>query len=74
MAQIDEDFARRMIDTAERGKHTALTSWEQQQLAYAWLQVRNLRACLRDANGYSDEQISEIANRGLAKASLKVVS
>jgi hypothetical protein len=27
-------------------------------------QVQNLRACLRDANGYSEWQINEIVNRG----------
>lgn len=43
MAQITEDFARRMIDDYRNGRQTALTNWEKCQLACAWLRANGYR-------------------------------
>jgi len=39
MGQINEDFARRMLESSANGVHTSLTCWEEHQLARAWLKL-----------------------------------
>jgi hypothetical protein len=43
MGQLTEGFVLLMLTHGEHGEHTALTVWEEQQLARAWLQLNAVR-------------------------------
>ena len=73
MAQVTRSLIDSWLKLLDAGKHINSTSGEERQLCYAWIQVQSLRACLRDANGYSDEQINEIANRDISRLRLEVI-
>lgn len=44
MSQITTAFAEIMLATAEDGRHTPLTIWEEKQLALAWLERERMRS------------------------------
>jgi hypothetical protein len=59
MGQITKDFAERMLERADAGKHSPLTVWEEKQLAYAWLELRALREWLDSNTTFYDTAESQ---------------
>lgn len=39
MGQLNKDFVENIVKRGDKGQHSPLTVWEQQQLAYAWLSL-----------------------------------
>lgn len=72
MAQVTKDMIDRWLKQLDAGRHIDSTSGEEMQLCYAWLQVRNLRTWFLQ-HSYSDAEINEIANRGIAGPRLQAV-